>query len=141
MRPEVEPAAISLIEAFEAHPTFTTDKPSDNFVEFLQRIETADHMAFEDPDNEDNTNESWGHYQFTAGSLTCTRVISSWDRIGSPANACKLIAAALTTCQVARWLCKDRKPQPSFLSDNYLTEIINLLWSSWKSAGGVSFYL
>lgn len=138
LRPTVDPIAFDLINALKANPTFTVNEPSSDFTEFLRRINSADPAAFAGVDDEDQTNECWGHYQFTSGSLTCTRVITSWHDVGSPAYACKIIAAALTTCQVARWLCRDRNPQPSFLSDNYLAEVINLLWSCWKSADGVS---
>lgn len=130
-------AAMDLLEALMANPTFTTSaEPSPDFLQFLQRIETADPEAF--TEDEDNTGSCWGHYQFTAGSLTCTRVISSWASVGSPFYACKLIAAALTTCHVARWLCRDIHPQPSFLSDDYLVKVTELLWECWRSAGGVS---
>lgn len=138
MQPPLQPAAIDLLEALQANQDFTTLKPSSEFLTFLHRIESADPAAFADPDNEDNTNESWGHYQYTSGSLTCSVIISTWSNVGSPEFACKLIAAALKTCQVARRLCKERTPQPSFLSDNYLNEIVELLWSCWKLAGGVS---
>lgn len=135
MQPTVHPEAVSLIEALEVNPTFASGEPSVALLEFLERIETADHAAFSD--DEDNTNECWGHYQFTAGILTCTSVLNSWDSIGSASYACRLVAATLTTCHVARWLCRDRTSQPSFLSDSYLTEITSLLWSCWRSAGGV----
>lgn len=129
-------SALDLLEALAANPTFTTGEPSAEFRAFLDRIEKADPAAFQD--DPDNTGPSWGHSQFSAGSLTCTRVICSWSSVGSPFYACKLIAAVLTTCHVARWLCRDTNPQPSFISDNYLATIIDILWACWKAVDGAS---
>lgn len=95
--------ACDLLHALNANPTFTDDEPSSCFSEFLLRIETA---APSPNDDEDETNQSWGHTQFTAGKLTCTSVLDTWASVGSPRFAYKLIAAALTTCRVSRWLCK-----------------------------------
>lgn len=78
--------------------------------------------------------ESWGHHQFNEGSLNCSKVLDSWDSIGSPRNACKLIAAAIKTCRVARHLCRDRNPQPSYLADNYLQRIVDLMWAHYQEA-------
>lgn len=137
MQPPLECASASdLLKALAAKPTFNTAEPSADFQAFLDRIEKADPAAFQD--DPDNTGPSWGHYQFCAGSLTCTTVIRSWSSIGSPFYACKLIAAALTTCHVARWLCRDTNPQPLFLSDNYLATTIEIIWACWKAAGGAS---
>jgi hypothetical protein len=115
-------------------------EPSKDVVAFLDRIEHADPNA---PDlSEDDDNTSWGHHQFTAGSLTCRTVLTSWDCIGNIAVACKLIAAAIKTCKVARHLCFSRNIKASnFLSDIYLSSIVELLWGSWKDAGGVSTML
>lgn len=142
MKPLLHPAATHLVEALQASPNFTTGEPSPDFMTFLHRIETTDPAAFSPDEDEDSLGVSWGHYQFTSGSLTCTRVITTWTDVGSPLYACRLIAAALTTCHVARWLvCKELNPEttilPSFLSDNYLTETTDLLWSCWQAAGGV----
>lgn len=142
MKPPPHPAAINLVEALQANPDFTTGEPSSNFLEFLHRVETADPAAFSPELDEDELGVSWGHSQFTSGSLTCTKVITTWSDVGSPLYACKLLAAALTTCYVARWLvCKEVDLEtmvlPSFLSDNYLTNTAELLWSCWQTAGGV----
>lgn len=140
MQPAVHPTAIELVTVLRANSTFTNNEPSADFARFLKRIEEADPAAFDEDD--DNSNDSWGHYQFTTDSLTCTRVLDSWDSVGSPSDACQLIAAVLTTCHVARWLCRERGRKPSsFLSDSYLTEVSRLLWSCYQKAGGVSHAL
>lgn len=129
-------AALDLLNALQAYPTFTAGNPSERFIQFLQRIETADPNAF--GDDEDNLGSNWGHYQFQAASLRGSNVIDLWASVGSPIYACRLVAAVLTTCQVARWLCRDTLPQPQFfISDAYLVEITELLWHCWKHAGGV----
>lgn len=132
--------AIDILNALNASPTFTSGEPSQLFVSFLDRIERA---VPSPEDGEDDTNESWGHSQFTAGKLTLTSVIESWASVGSPAYARRLIAAAVTTCRVARWLCKSQMSTlPAFyVSDNYLNDTCSLLWTCWKSASGVSVFI
>lgn len=129
--------ATELLHALNANPMFTTEQPSSNFSAFLHRIETTVPAP---TDDEDEICQQWGHIQFTAGSLTCRSVLDTWASIGSPDFAYRLIAAALTTCRVARWQCKAQLSTiPTFyLSDSYLNETCELLWSAWKSAGGVS---
>jgi hypothetical protein len=107
---------------------------------FLNRIERADPHA---PDiSEEDNNESWGHHQFTATSLTCTTVLTSWDCIDNIDVVCRLIAAAIKTCRVARHLCFSWNINAStYLSDIYLSNVVKLLWSLWKDAGGVSIML
>jgi hypothetical protein len=52
--------------------------------------------------------------------------------------ACRLIATVIKTCKVARHLCFVKHIDTSaFLSDVYLENIINLLWTSWKDAVGI----
>lgn len=117
-------------------PMFTTGAPSPEFLQLLERVENADPNAFKD--DEDNLGSSWGHHQFTAGSLTLTSVILSWASVGSPSYACRLIAAAITTTHVARWLCRNDPHISFFLSDNYMAKAGELLWECWRRAGGVS---
>ncbi len=123
----------------ESSPGFKVGKPSDDFVAFLARIKNAD------PNDvnlsEDDLDASWGHYQFTAGCLTCTTVLTSWDIVGGCSHACDLIAAALKTCKVARHLCFEHKIDVmSYLSDIYLENVVSKLWDLWKSVGGVRGY-
>jgi hypothetical protein len=118
-------------------PSFQTTEPSSDMVAFLNRVEGFDPNA---PDiAEDDNNAGWGHYQFTSGALTCANVLTSWQDIGNTDVACRLIAAAIKTCKVARHLCFSRNIHPnSYLSDAYLTRVIDLLWTSWNDAGGAS---
>jgi hypothetical protein len=109
----------------------TSIHPSQSVSAFLERIESADPNA---PDiSEDDTDANWGHYQFTAGNLRCSTVLSSWDEIGAT-TAKKLIAAALKTCQVARHICFEHGVNASgYLSDAYLQTLIQSLWTSWTA--------
>jgi hypothetical protein len=120
----------------QSSPEFKVGKSSDDFTTFLERIKNANPN---DPNlSEDDSNASWGHYQFTGGHLTCSTVLTSWDVVGSCSNACDLIAAALKTCKVARQLCFERNIEvTSYLSDIYLENVVSKLWNMWKSAGGV----
>jgi hypothetical protein len=106
-------------------------QPSDDMVAFLDRIENANPNS---PDISDDDNDaSWGHFQFTAASLTCKSVLSSWSNVGSVSFACRLIAAAIKTSRVARHLCHSKQLKPtSFLSDIYLSNIVELLWELCK---------
>ncbi|KAF7964869.1 hypothetical protein HWV62_2087 [Athelia sp. TMB] len=138
LQPPLECATLTnLLDALEANSMFATSDPSPEFLEFLERIETADPQAFNETEDEDNLGSNWGHYQYTAGKLTLTSVIKTWASVGSPSYAIRLLAASLTTCNVARWLCRTHSVPPScYLSDNYLAELAALLWSHWKAAGG-----
>ena len=120
----------------ELSPSFKVGKPSDDFAAFLARINDAD--PNESDLSEDDLDASLGHYQFTAGRLTCTTVLTSWDVIGGCSNACDLIATALKTCRVARHLCfAHNVTTTSYLSDIYLENVVSKLWDLWKSADGV----
>jgi hypothetical protein len=130
------PHAIALLDAMEASPDFKSSTPSDNVTAFLNRIEAADPNSSEI--GEDDSNESWGHWQFTAGGLTITAVIQDWAYVGDVDMACKLLAAAIQTCKVARHICLERDLTPnSFLSDAYLNNMVEQLCKSWTVAGGV----
>ena len=106
-------------------------QPSDDMVAFLDRIENANANS---PDISDDDNDaSWGHFQFTAASLTCKFILSSWSNVGSVSFACRLIAAAIKTSRVAWHLCHSKQLKPtSFLSDIYLSNIVELLWELCK---------
>jgi hypothetical protein len=120
--------------------SFPCGQPSDDMVAFLDRIENTDPNS---PDiSDDDKNAAWGHYQFTASSLTCRSVLSSWSSVGNVNFACRLIAAAIKTSRVARHICHLNQLKPtSFLSDIYLSNIIELLWELCKDIdNGVSQY-
>ncbi|KAF8900455.1 hypothetical protein CPB84DRAFT_1778961 [Gymnopilus junonius] len=110
--------AQDLLNSMKACPNFRPSDPNDTTID------------------EDNKGVSWGHYQFTAGSMTCSSVMKSWEDIGSTTTACKLIAAAIRTCKVARYVCeKLQVTTASYISDTYLERVIETLWDLWKQAG------
>src|ERR1700722_8795229 len=128
--------AMDLLKSMESHTTFKSGEPSADVVAFLDRIKNADPNSPQF--TEDNTNGSWGHYQFTGGNMTCTSVLTSWTSIGNTNIACQLIAAAIKTCKVARHLCFEHEVEShSYLGDIYLANVINILWRLWSEAGGV----
>jgi hypothetical protein len=105
---------------------------------FLSRLENS---VPTDPSlSEDDTGpSSWGHYQFTSGSMTIKSVIRSWDCVGTTTIACKLIAAAVKICKVARHICFEQNINTtSFLADAYFSNLIDELCGVWVEAGGVS---
>ncbi|KAF4600291.1 hypothetical protein EYR38_004915 [Pleurotus pulmonarius] len=108
--------------------------PSTDVSTLLVRVQTADPACME---NEEDLQDSWGHWQWTSGSLTIAGAITSWNSVGNTETARQLIAAALTTCKAARYLCigMSRKPQ-SYLSDVYLDRIVSTLSDAWKRSGG-----
>ena len=129
--------AVDLFQAMQDHPHFGMGRPSNDVTYFLDRIENADPNS---PGlSEDDLNAGWGHYQFTAGNMRIMSVLKSWADIGNVDTACRLIAAAIKTCRVARHLCFQCGVQPgTYLSDAYLDNTIDRLWGLWKDAGGIS---
>ncbi|KAF7763952.1 hypothetical protein Agabi119p4_8489 [Agaricus bisporus var. burnettii] len=95
--------ARQLLNAMEASTDVNHQEPSPEVVEFVKQIEEADPSA---EFSEDDRNEGWGHYQFTAGELTCSSVLRNWRAIGNTGMARRLIAAAVKTCRVARSVCE-----------------------------------
>jgi len=111
--------------------------PSSTVVAFLDRIRDADPNLGDF--SEDDSNANWGHYQFTGGTMTCRSVLTSWSGVGGTDMACRLTAATIKTCKVAWLMCSQRDiVTASYLSDAYLNEIFEHLWTLWKDAGGVS---
>jgi hypothetical protein len=112
---------------FEAH------EPSDDVVALLNRLDSADPDA---PDiDDDDSNENWGHAQFTAGGLTIWLSLVNWEAVGSTSTAFKLIAAAIRTSKVARALCAVRgRSATVYLADNYLELLFEQLECCWKGA-------
>jgi hypothetical protein len=131
---------VNLLNAMEAHPNFRVGLTPSLTSDFLSRIENSNPT---DPSlSEDDTGSSWGHHQFTGGSMTVKSVIRSWDCVGSTTTACKLIAAAIKTCKVARHICFEQNIHTtSFLADIYLSNLIDELSDVWVKAGGVSFII
>jgi hypothetical protein len=130
------PFAVALFDAMEAHPNFEVGRASKNVVKFLSQINDADPNSTEY--SEDDLGAFWGHAQFTAGGLTCKSVLTSWHEVGSVEMACKLIAAAIKTCKVARITCTNTIHRghalagPYYLSDTYLANMIERLWYLWE---------
>jgi hypothetical protein len=123
---------LDLVKSLEDGGCSGPECPSNNVSAFLERIESANPNA---PDLlEDDMNGNWGHYQFTAGSMRCATVLQFWDEIGT-STACKLFAAALKTCKVARFVCFTRGIEVgSYLSDAYLQTLVESLWAARQKA-------
>jgi hypothetical protein len=123
-----------------ALPSFKQGVTSEKVTTLLERVQFADPGSLEI--DEDNKGLSWGHSQFTAGNLTLSSSLITWQDVGSVATAFKLVAAALKTCQEARLMCANAgmpKTQ-GFLSDVYLEQTLELLETCWVGAGGVRIY-
>lgn len=108
---------------------------------YVSRIEDAEPSLEEY--GQDNMGANWGHHQLTAGGLTYTNVLVSWDSVGSLTHIARLIAAILKTCRVARLLCRELNPQPSFIADIYLKNIVEHLWELMQTRKKVyhQFYI
>ncbi|KAL4261227.1 hypothetical protein AB1N83_011048 [Pleurotus pulmonarius] len=129
---------LELLDAMEHAPTHGGQGfPSSEAKALLARVKTADPDCI---DNEDDLYESWGHWQWTSGSLTIGTVITSWSAVGNTDMARQLIAAALATSKAARLLCLDHTPKPtSYLNDMYIDRLLSTLSDVWKRSGGPSF--
>ncbi|KAG2010409.1 hypothetical protein CC2G_013238 [Coprinopsis cinerea AmutBmut pab1-1] len=124
---------VQLIERLQQMSSATASssadsEPSASLLTLIQRIETADPN---DPSlEEDDTNESWGHRQFTAGDLQLGTALGSWGDVGSVNTASRLIAATIRMCRVARYLCTQRQIiANSFVCDAYLDRVVETLWN------------
>lgn len=122
---------MELLEKVSKSSTFN-GQPCGATRALLTRIESADPVA---PDiDEDDTNLGWGHIQFTAGGMTLSTVIRSWENVGNVATAYRLLAAAVKTCRVARHLCflNNVVATGGFLSDSYLRNLVEIIWDMLK---------
>src|ERR1700720_842406 len=126
--PQIE-KNMALLQSMQTTPSFQLGAPSADGLAFLKRAEHADPNP---PDiSEDDKGESWGHHQLAGSSP----LLESWHNVGNTNIVCRLIAVGIKTCQVARHLCYMQQTAPSaYLSDIYLSKIINSLWDSWKWA-------
>ncbi|KAH9077679.1 hypothetical protein EDB83DRAFT_2311388 [Lactarius deliciosus] len=126
----------SLIRSMNAQASFKQGKPSINVTALLEQVQFADPGS---PDiDEDNTCQSWGHDLFTAGGISPSSSLTTWEDVGSVATAFKLVAAALKTCQEARLMCVNAGTPKidGFISDIYLEKILECLEKCWVGAGG-----
>ncbi|KAH9043909.1 hypothetical protein EDB85DRAFT_1885415 [Lactarius pseudohatsudake] len=106
-------------------------KPSNAVAALLDQLDSADPDA---PDvDDDNSNENWGHAQFTAGGLTIRSALVDWKSVGNISTVFKLITATVRTCKVARALCTTRGwSSTTYLADNYLKLLFEQLQHCWK---------
>jgi hypothetical protein len=82
--------------------------------------------------DKNNSNENWGHAQFTAGDLTIRTVLVDWEAVGSSSTAFKLIVAAIRTCKVARAFCSAKgRSSMTFLADDFLELLLKQLQCCW----------
>ncbi|KAI9439804.1 hypothetical protein H4582DRAFT_2056505 [Lactarius indigo] len=129
--------AVALVRSMNAQMLFKQGKSSHNVTTLLKQVQFADPGS---PDiDEDNTCLSWGHDLFTAGGISPSSSLTTWEDVGSVATAFKLVAAALKTCREARLMCTNTgTPQTGgFISDVYLEKILECLENCWVGAGGV----
>jgi hypothetical protein len=128
--PDITSAA-DLLKSMQNQASFQLGAPSPEIIGLLERLELADPNS---PDiSEDDKNQSWGHCQFSGSSS----MLTSWDGIGNTGIACRLIAATIKTCKVARHVCfLNGINATTFLSDAYLSNIIEALWKSWSDTVG-----
>ena len=97
--------------------TFKQGTPSKQVTMLLNNVQYTDPSS---PDiSEDNQYQSWGHYQFTAGGISPSSSLTTWQDISNVTTALKLVAAALKTCQEAQLMCANAGvPKTSgFISD------------------------
>ncbi|KAF7762441.1 hypothetical protein Agabi119p4_9034 [Agaricus bisporus var. burnettii] len=98
-----------LFDVFKLSPNFPAGSPSDEFERWIQTIDAADPN---DPAlDEDNNFKQWGSVNGT----------------------CRLIAALVKTCKMARKICQvnQREMSTSFIADIYLDQTIETLWKLW----------
>jgi len=117
--------------------SFKQGKTSKKVTTLLKHVQFADPGS---PDiDEDNTGPSWGHYQFTAGGVSPSSSLTTWEDVGSVSTTFELVAAALKTCQEARLMCANAGMPKTvgLISDVYLEKTVECLESCWVGAGGV----
>ena len=118
-----------LAAALRLEETWDAGEPSPDFAGLITRIEDANPN---DPQiSEDDNNVGWGHHQFRA-SGSFSDIITSWEAVGSVASACRLLAAIIKTCLVARHICVRRgvKVGSGYVSDSYLDVAVSLLFDA-----------
>lgn len=131
-------AAMKLMEALKASAGANGNDtpPSPQLLRLIKDLEERDPNGAD----EDNSNESWGHEQYT----NWRQHLSSWADVGSLAVAARLIAAALKTCLVARHCCFLRDSLSSspalapgsFLCDAYLRNVAEQLLELYEATVG-----
>ncbi|KAH9010334.1 hypothetical protein EDB84DRAFT_1570578 [Lactarius hengduanensis] len=96
------PDAADLLRAMHDATDCETRKPSNSVTALLDRLDSADPDA---PDvDDDDSNENWGHAQFTAGSLTIRSALVDWESSSSASPLAPAPAASGSS---------DAEPAPS----------------------------
>lgn len=128
--------APKLLKVFKAMPAnvFFSGQPSKEMISWIKCIENADPH---NPNlNKDNKYGQWGHQQFNRGDLTVSKVLTSWEVVGSTATACWLLTTVLKTSRIAQEVtAAANQPQGSFLADTYVNIISSKLFHFWESSG------
>ncbi|KAH9012334.1 hypothetical protein EDB85DRAFT_2159142 [Lactarius pseudohatsudake] len=86
---------VTLIRSMNAQILFKQGKSSNNVTTLLKRVQFADPGS---PDiDEDNMCLSWGHDLFTAGGISPSSSLTTWEDVGSVATAFKQVASLATS--------------------------------------------
>ncbi|KAI9447547.1 hypothetical protein H4582DRAFT_2051286 [Lactarius indigo] len=133
----VDPLGVSVSCLTTSLTSFKEGEPSKQVTTLLEHVQFADPCSSDI--DEDNTCQSWGHYQFTAGGISPASSLTNWQEVGSITTAFKLVAAAIKTCQEARLMCLNAGTLKStgFISDVYLEKTLECLENCWVGAGGM----
>ena len=67
-------------------PLFEQHETCKNIMTLPEHVQLANPSSLDF--DEDNKGLSWGHYQFMAGGLSPTSVLTTWKGIGSVATTC-----------------------------------------------------
>jgi hypothetical protein len=124
----------SFLLSMSKQSSFKQGEPSPNVTMLLERIQFANPGS--SGIDEDNQAQNWGHYQFTAGGISPSSALTTWQDFGNVATAFKLVAAALKICQDARAMCADTEMPPDFLCDVFFNQILERLEKCWVGTGG-----
>lgn len=125
--------ALDLLQAMQDATGIEAREPSVDVAMLLDRLEQADPDLMDT--DADDSNESWGHTQFTAGGVTIRSALVDWEAVGGTSTAFKLIAAAVRTCKVARALCAVRgRSAKAYLADDYLGLLFEQIQLCWEGA-------
>jgi hypothetical protein len=121
-------------------PTFKQGKPSEKVVTLLECLQFADPGLLDI--DEDNSCLSWGHDQFSAGFISPTSSLTTWQDVGDVTTAFKLVAAGLKTCEEARLMCANAGALKTtgLISDDFLKQALDLIEKCWVDAGGACLH-
>ena len=130
----------ALLHSMNKQTSFKQGQSSENVTSLLKRVQSADPGS---PDiDKDEMGVSWGHELFTAGGISLSSSLTSWQDIGSVETAFMLVAAAIKTCQEACLMCANAgTPKTAgYISDVYLEKILESIETCWVGTGGVRFH-